>query len=772
MISSIRNFIKIHFGSHSSDFVLDAYADVWKTRRASTPANLIRAYKEQVFTCANINAQAVASASYHLYTVGKTGTNTKSVSQEQLRFLKDCKFLAPMFQGSNLVEITNHPLLDLLRSVNDAIDGFELFELTDLYQEMIGVSYWYIPPNTKFPEQIWILPSHQVMPVQDPTTGKIVRYEYNIGTKKENYSPDDILVFKFPSLTNPYINGRSPAQAAWETIGLIDADRSFTQAILKNRTRPDMILSPKDSIGKPEAERLRIRMNKQFARSGSGGMIIAESGMDVKHLAYPPKDMEAIARIKLETDVLYNIFGIPVALGQGNTLNRATLEAALFQHGKLTINPRLRRLYEKLNQNLVPRFGNNLLLWYDNPIPEDKKLTAQIRKVNVVTGVTLINEERAEDGKEPVAWGNKPWLDSRLAQPSDNQDLNERIEQSKPVTSEPKDDKPKSKDVDSLIVYDILRSSLPRKVIIASLVKHGVSLVRAYDWTDKLTNSVDDFQHCHKNNHRVSDSMLSVLRKDKYENKGTGHNRVLPEGSALEEILIQLFNKQRKELLNSFKVYVKVPSLIDTIDLSSYNEEFVEKLEPSIVLFVKEGAEDFVGRFSLDPFKMENVTTRNAIEKMTFNFARSTNEATSMKLNDAFSALRESLEGSLLTEGDVASELVKRIQGIFDSAEKHRATTIALTESSRALHLGQKLAAVESGVVKGFMWLLSSDPCSICLAINDKYPRGIPLEGNFGNVTDYADVTAHPAYNSIPHPPAHPNCECTITEVINEEALV
>jgi hypothetical protein len=73
---------------------------------------------------------------------------------------------------------------------------------------------------------------------------------------------------------------------------------------------------------------------------------------------------------------------------------------------------------------------------------------------------------------------------------------------------------------------------------------------------------------------------------------------------------------------------------------------------------------------------------------------------------------------------------------------------IARTESTRASMEGLRISSQASGVVKGFKWLTSSDPCPLC---QDKNGEFIPLNGDM--------------------PPLHPNCVCTVEEELDFDLL-
>jgi hypothetical protein len=78
-------------------------------------------------------------------------------------------------------------LLDLLNRPNPLADGvgmslYELFNFTQLYQEVVGKAYWYCERDGLggTPSTIWILASHQVREVCDGSSDRIIDYyEFN-----------------------------------------------------------------------------------------------------------------------------------------------------------------------------------------------------------------------------------------------------------------------------------------------------------------------------------------------------------------------------------------------------------------------------------------------------------------------------------------------------------------------------------------------------------------------------------------------------------------
>ena len=140
-------------------------------------------------------------------------------------------------------------------------------------------------------------------------------------------------------------------------------------------------------------------------------------------------------------------------------------------------------------------------------------------------------------------------------------------------------------------------------------------------------------------------------------------------------------------------------------------------------------------------------------------FVENMNSVTSKKLNAVKEAVRRELEAGMITGGNTIAELTKRMSAVFENATKYRAKSIAITESSRAIHDAQILAADSTGLVSGFKYLLSTDACPICVEVEKSHPKTTMKEarGQIGS------------YDSRTFPPVHPSCMCTIEEIIIKE---
>lgn len=764
-----------------------SWADIWRTQRAPTKAQLIDAYKQTVHACSILNSQAVAAVPYRLYVT--TGPNereprvpTRKLSREELTWLRSNKGIrARMRKAVEVSEVLEHPSLDLLEMVNRHIDGFELFELTDLYQEVVGTAYWFLPLNDVLliPNELWILPSQLVTPIRDKKL-VIKAYTYGSGKEKITLPWDQVIPFRFPNLRDPYGEGWSPARAAWESVLMIDKSHSYIAAMMDNRGRPDVVIRPKEPLDPDSAERLEKRFAKKFRKGGTGGVLVSDESVEISPLNFVSKDMEMLAYHQVSKVSIANSYGTPMSKLETKNVNRANAEAGDYQHAKNAILPRCRRMEQKLNQRFFPLWDERLFLAFDNPVPDDMKTQVLVRKVNISTGVTTINEEREKEGKEPVDWGERPWLPQALVQPLKPGEEPPKPEPTDPPPSPPGEDDDEGEGDQSpeklvermAVLVEYRLGSIGRDTAIKLLRDSGLTASIALDWTDEITVPSERVFH----NERDALETHPQWHTDECKAAG-GHRRQLPKGEELESLLKTIFRKQKASVLRAVKGLLSSISStkeIDwttPIDLDEWVPEMVQKAAPLIELEFRQGASDLMSRVGIsDDSEDWSVTldeTRTASLGASMQFCKATNATTSMEINNALDHLRMDIANGIVDGKNTPRELTKIVSGVFDKAEKWRAKRIAVTESSRAVHGGQLLAAAKSGVVSGFKWLLSDDACPMCQRIAAEHPDGVILGDSFANSGKEGP------YALTYHPPAHPSCMCTVTEILtkNEEDM-
>jgi HK97 family phage portal protein len=397
------------------------FVDLYRQNRNPTPNELLAELKGTAWTCASINAAVCASFPPRLYVTTahnqprpKCGTRPLGAGVE-VRLRSTPHLSGYTKSAATIEEVTDHPLLTLLRQVNPLHNSFDLWELTTLYQEVQGSAFWYLQLNPLgVPETIWILPSQNVTPKREPDSPNLIdSYLYRSGSTEQTFPPQQIIHFRYPDPRDPYTNGLSPLRACFEQVRLTSHYAAFKEAKFENRAIPDAVVSPEEVLGEEERDRLEQQWNAKFRRGGAGRVVVAESGLKVQLLNPSLGDMALLADVNATRADIANAFHIPLSFLTSET-NLANLQAAEQQHMAKAIAPRLQRRDEKLNEQLVPLYDptGRLFLASENPIPLNRELSIQEREIDLKYGVLTINEVRSQRGLPPVPWGERPWTPS------------------------------------------------------------------------------------------------------------------------------------------------------------------------------------------------------------------------------------------------------------------------------------------------------------------------------------------------------------------------
>jgi hypothetical protein len=127
-----------------------------------------------------------------------------------------------------------------------------------------------------------------------------------------------------------------------------------------------------------------------------------------ERLGFNPKDMNVLIEGKPVKEQLSSAFGVPMAMLGTDDVNLANAEAGERQYAKTGLTPRLRMKEQKLNEQLLPRWDQNIFCAFDDVIPENKEFVLKENDTYIKNNVYTINEVRASMGKEPVVWGDEP----------------------------------------------------------------------------------------------------------------------------------------------------------------------------------------------------------------------------------------------------------------------------------------------------------------------------------------------------------------------------
>lgn len=388
------------------------FIDAFQRQREPSAHELLVELKGTAWACASINAAVCASHPPRLFVRTAAGqTPFKGLTRPVA--LGKASGIRSQGSAETIEEVLDHPLLTLLRQVNEVHNGFDLWEMTQLYLEVHGCAYWLVEDNDALgiPEAIYVLPSQHVSLRREPGSRNLVdAYEYRGGGSLVRYRPNEIIHFRFPDPRDPYTRGLSPLRACYEQVALTSEYSALKRSLYANSGIPSVIVSPAVVIGDEERTRLEEQWNQRFRRGGMGKVLVAESGLKVDLLQPSLGDLAALADLKATKEDIANCFHVPLPFLSGDT-NLANMQAADHLHKTLAIRPRLTRRDEKLNEQLIPRYdpSGRLFVASDDPVPQDHLRLLRQQESDLKHGVRTINEIRGERGLAPVPWGDRPF---------------------------------------------------------------------------------------------------------------------------------------------------------------------------------------------------------------------------------------------------------------------------------------------------------------------------------------------------------------------------
>lgn len=370
-----------------------------------------------VYICANLNAKTVASVPLTLYVEsdekGKKWTTistAKAVDRRRMTELGRHKALKPHLKSAvEVEEVTGHPFNDLMRNVNPFMNQSDLMELTCLSLDLTGEAYWYVIKNKlKVPGELWPIPSQYMTPIPGATFKEFIKgYHYERGRVKLDLDFDEVISFVYPNPNNQLV-GMSCVRGVMDAIYTNSKMYEYEEKLFEQKARTGGVLETSADISEQEVERLREDWRQRYAGTGNAGQTaILPPGLKFVKDTMTNEELSFIEGRRITREEIMAGFDVPSAMLDPSAI-RANVEGGQYYHAKYGIEPRLRKIEEKLNERLLPMFDETgrLFCAFDDCVPEDSVALLAERTQYVNAGIMARNEARADMGLEAVEGGD------------------------------------------------------------------------------------------------------------------------------------------------------------------------------------------------------------------------------------------------------------------------------------------------------------------------------------------------------------------------------
>lgn len=676
---------------------------------ASAKEEQLKAYRSWVFAAVQAISQDVAEIKLRLMKRGADG---------------------------ELEEVTEHEVLELIKKVNPRMTKYEIFEITQSHLELEGNAFWFLARDgTKAIKEIWPLRPDRVILVQDKENPLLVsEYVYKQrGGKKITFVADDIIHFANFNNEGEYpfpVRGLGTVQAAARAIDTNFAASEWNRIFFANSARPDILLKTEGKVDAADAERLKRMWNSAFRGTDKAHkLLILQGGLSVDKLSETQKDMDFVKLQTQSRDEILATFRVPkTVLGlTDGTVNRATAEASNFIFADGTIKPKMQRITDTLNENLLKLFKGteNMFFTFDSPVPEDRERI--VKEYTAGHGKWLTtNDIRIAEGLQPTDKGDQLLAPSSFVEVDRVTPEGKKIKEPKEKAEEPapKVDKEVADTTAEHInkLFDTKAKVKPKKVKAKEEPKEKTRR--------ELTHAqVENFRPIWIKNIKDNEKILS----EKIQKFFDGQQKRVIE--ALTEGLKGLKPKEyRLKQVNDL-----LPDINVEIDLLG------EVLRADFEEFLRQGGQLAFDVLANDETFFININSQEFIDDRIDVIKGQINDTTFEKVRPI---IEQGLEENQTVE-EISDALAR---DVFDEARGFRTDRIARTEVSQAQNFGNLEATKIAGAT--FKRWVNFDPPDPGDGQCGPIPEEVPVDEEFSN--------------GLQHPPKHPNCVCTTIAIFEE----
>ena len=296
--------------------------------------------------------------------------------------------------------IYDHDILDVLAGSNSVATGMELLYTIAAHLEACGNAYVYlegVKNDTDEPTSIHILNPGRIkimLTKEFPT--RISKYVYRHGTKEQEFEPFEILHIKYPDPQNSF-EGVGTVQAAAQWIDADNYAMEFNRRFFLNGARIGGFLESDANRTPEQLEYIKKSFENIYKGVENAHKILAlPKGTTYKEGGQTQKDLDFANMMDIMRDRILAAFRVPrTALGITDDVNRANAEATNYVFALRTIKPKMQLIVAYLNEYLVPRYGDDIVLGFADPVPENRE--QKIAEMAAAVGnapVMSVNEAR------------------------------------------------------------------------------------------------------------------------------------------------------------------------------------------------------------------------------------------------------------------------------------------------------------------------------------------------------------------------------------------
>ncbi|HUX80304.1 MAG TPA: phage portal protein, partial [Alphaproteobacteria bacterium] len=269
------------------------------------------------------------------------------------------------------IKIPNHPMEQLLKKPNSnkTITGYVLLYLIQVYLLLPNGESFIIKERNGLGKvtELWICPPSWIWEI--PSVARpyfSVFPQGNMQAKLIPVHPDDMIYFKDPDISNPYLRGMGRSNALGDDIEVDEQMVKYSKRFFYNGAIPSLVGMA------PGADEATINRMEELWQQKYGGTQNAHKAAflnfdaKIELLKETNKDLEFVEARRYIRDESHQFFNIPPELmGILESSNRSTISAAYYLYSKNVLRKKLQFIADVLNLQLISDFDDNIFLEFD-----------------------------------------------------------------------------------------------------------------------------------------------------------------------------------------------------------------------------------------------------------------------------------------------------------------------------------------------------------------------------------------------------------------------
>lgn len=303
-------------------------------------------------------------------------------------------------------KILNHKFEITLKKPNPTQSRLEILTDTASNYKLTGNAFWWLSKANEEapPDEIFTIPTHMIKPVPDGNMF-LEGYVYDPGDGREiALMPWEIVHFKTYNPFSRYWGLSDIAALAVVAVGDLAMQKHNTEFFTGLGAKMPGMLAFADSIA--EAEWLRIKKDMKTNSEKRNMMMlraVGKGGVEWVKLGMSQAEMEFIQGRKMNEEEIYKVLAPGLFSWLEPNATEANARAGKEAFDELAVWPINQAIQEKVTNEILPLYGENLVGEFDDVRPVDKaiKLEEQSAAEKVITideyRKTFLNLDPLED---------------------------------------------------------------------------------------------------------------------------------------------------------------------------------------------------------------------------------------------------------------------------------------------------------------------------------------------------------------------------------------